>query len=251
MTRLMRTLAAVVALVVAVGACAEAVPPSGGTPSPAATPAIDPLDLRYKCEAFPFAPGLLTGAPGTAEQANDPIAAHLRAHLAGEGPDFDSLPDAGWHLTGQDAQHAEFVAVGGDRRLFVVVLKNGPEGWQVTDHGECQPRIELAEGLGAAEWAFDPAKPKPGPATQVFDALVTELSCNSGQPADGRVVGPQIVSSAETFLVIFAVRPRPGGQDCQANPSTRVRVDLGEPLGDRKLLDGGRFPPGDPAQPRP
>jgi len=249
MTRHRLTLASVVALAMAVSACGQVVPPSGGISAPDATAAIDPLDLRYTCEAFPFAPGLLTGGPGTAELANDPAAAHLRAALQGEGPDLDFLPDTGWHLTGQDAQRAEFVTVGGDQ-IFVVVLRNGPEGWQVTNYGDCQPRIELAEGLGAAEWAFDPAQPKPGAATQVFDALVTELACNSGKPADGRIVGPQIVRSADTVLVIFAVRPRPGGQDCQSNPSTRFKVDLGEPLGERRLLDGGRLPPGDPTQPR-
>lgn len=105
-------------------------------------------------------------------------------------------------------------------------------------------------GLGAAVWTLDPAQPKPDATTQVFDALVTEVSCNSGQPADGRIVGPQIVKTAETVLVTFAVRPRPGDfQSCPTNPSTRIRVDLGEPLGDRELLDGGRVPPGDPNEP--
>lgn len=245
--RLLR-LAVVVTLVVAVGAGVEAVLPTGPA-SPDANAPVAPLDLRYTCGAFPFAPGLLTAGPGDAEQANDPAAGHLRAFLAGEGPDFDFLPDAGWHLTGLDAQQAEFVTVGGDLRIFVVSLKNGIEGWQVTNYGDCQPRVELAGGLGAAEWAFDPSQPKPGAATQVFDVLVTEMSCNGGQPADGRIVGPQIVRSADTVLVIFAVRPLPGGHTCQSNPSTRTRVDLGEPLGDRKLLDGGRLPPGDPAQP--
>ena len=105
-------------------------------------------------------------------------------------------------------------------------------------------------GLGAAEWTFDPAQPKPDATTQVFDALVTEMSCNSGQPADGRIVGPQIVKTAETVLLTFAIRPRSGDfQTCPSNPSTRIRADLGEPLGNRTLLDGGRVPPGDPTQP--
>jgi len=74
--------------------------------------------------------------------------------------------------------------------------------------------------------------------------------CSRPLTPAGRIVGPQIVKSADTVLVIFAVRPRPGGQTCPSNPSTRIRVDLGEPLGERTLLDGGRLPPGDPTQPR-
>jgi len=153
-------------------------------------------------------------------------------------------------MTGMDGRLAEFVSVGRDLGMKSVSLENGATGWKVTGWGECQPRVVLPNGLGPAEWAFDPEQPKPGPATQVFDVLVTELSCNSGQPADGRIVGPQIVKSADTVLLIFAVRPRPGGHTCPSNPSTSVKVDLGEPLGDRKLLDGGRLPPGDPTAPR-
>ena len=256
MTRRRLTLAAVIALALTLGACGEAVPPSetSSLDATATDAPFEALDLRYTCGAFPFEPGLLTAGPGDDEQADDPVAAALRAHLAGVGPDIDFLPDTGWHLAGKDAQNAEFVTVGGDLGMKVVVVsngENGSDGWKVTGWGQCQPRLQLPTGLGSAEWAFDPAQPKPDATTQVFDAMVTEMSCNSGQPADGRIVGPQIVKSADTVLVIFAVRPRPGDfQTCPSNPSTRIRVDLGEPLGERELLDGGRLPPGDPTQPR-
>jgi hypothetical protein len=256
MPSIRRAAAIVLGLGLLVAACDPAAAPpaaSEASPSSATASAIpgvgDPLDLRYTCGAFPFAPGLLSAGAGNDEQADTAAAAALRAHLALEGPDFDSLPDRGWHLAGTDARSAEFVTVDGDLVKSVVVA-NGADGWKVSGWGECQPRIHLPAGLGAAEWTFDPAQAKPGPATQVFDALVTELSCNSGQPADGRIVGPQIVKSADTVLVIFAVTPRPGTHDCQSNPPTRAMFDLGEPLGERGLFDGGRFPPGDPAVPR-
>jgi len=233
------------------GTPSGSVPPGGSAP-PQGGGAINPVDLHYSCGAFPFRPDLLTAGPGNDERANNPAAAALRAHLAGAGPDIDFLPDTGWHMTGMDGRVAEFVTVGGDLGMKSVSLENGPNGWKVSGWGDCQPRLQLPGGLGSAEWAFDPAKSKPGPATQIFDALVTELSCNSGKPADGRFVGPQLVKTETTVLVIFAVRPNPqgGAQTCPSNPSTRIPVDLGEPLGPRKLLDGGRLPPGDPANPR-
>lgn len=250
MTRRLLTLATVIMLVLSLGAGLQAVLPSGASDASATMAPRAPLDLRYTCGAFPFEAGLLTAGPGDDEQGNDPAAAALRTHLAGVGPDIDFLPDTGWHLTGMDARVAEFVTAGGDLGMKAVALENGADGWKVTDWGDCQPRLQLPAGLGSAEWAFDPAQPKPGAATQVFDALVTEMSCNDGQPADGRFVGPQIVKSVDTVLVIFAVRPLPGGHTCPSNPSTRITVDLGEPLGERQLLDGGRLPPGDPTQPR-
>jgi hypothetical protein len=166
-------------------------------------------------------------------------------------PDIDFLPDTGWHLVGMDARSAEFVTLGGDLGMKMVEVASGPAGWKVNGWGDCQARVVLAGGLGDARWAFDPAQPAPEATTQVFVAMVTENACNSGKPADGRIVGPQLIKSPASILVIFAVRPAPGDIAlCPSNPATRVQVDLGEPLGDRKLLDGGRLPPGDPSEPQ-
>lgn len=249
MTRRLLDLVLAVTLALAASACTDAVAPSGAS-SPDGGAGTLGLDLRYTCGRFPFGPEVLTAGPGNAEQDAGPAAAALRAHLAGEGPDIDFLPDTGWRLAGMDALTAEFVVVGGDLGMKMVSLENGAAGWKVSGWGDCQPRVQLPADLGSAEWAFDPAQPKPSAATPTFDAMVTEMECNSGQPADGRIVGPQIIKSADTVLVIFAVRPRPGSQSCPSNPATRIGVDLGEPLGGRTLLDGGRLPPGDPTKPR-
>ena len=76
---------------------------------------------------------------------------------------------------------------------------------------------------------------------------MTERECASGKSSEGRVVGPDILEVGDEVLVTFAVRPLGGDmQSCPGNPVTRVAVDLGSPLGDRQLLDGGTLPPGDP-----
>jgi hypothetical protein len=262
----MRSIAGLVVLVlanVASAACAPLPAPpatvtptadAAATPPPPAsvTPTADaaataPPALSYSCGSFPFDPAILTSGPGTDELADDAVAGALRAHLAGVGPDFDLLPDSGWHLVGADGKSAEFVATGPTGGAVNVVLTNGPGGWSVSGWGECQPRVVLAAGLGPAEWIFVPNEPRPLPMTQVFDAMVGEISCAGGKTADGRVVGPQLVKSESTILVIFAVRSLAGAQTCQGGaPLTRVTVDLGESLGDRQLLDGGQFPPADP-----
>ncbi len=224
-------------------------PSDESTESVAETPPVDATDLRFSCGGLPFASDLLTGPPGTDEQAADPAAAALRAHLSSGGAEVDFLPATGWYLVAKDGPVAEYIALDDRGGVVSVSLELQGSTWHVTGWGQCQPRAVLGPGLGPAEWAFDPAQPRPDASTQVFDALVTELSCNSGQPADGRIVGPEIIRTADQVLVIFAVRPRPGAHDCPSNPSTRVRVDLGEPVGERALLDGGRFPPGDPSEP--
>lgn len=88
------------------------------------------------------------------------------------------------------------------------------------------------------------------PGTQVFDVMVLEFDCASGQTAEGRVKPPIIEWSSDTVTVTYRIRPielKEGeGVTCQGHPPTPQRLDLGMPLGDRRLLDGGPEPPREP-----
>jgi hypothetical protein len=219
---------------------APAPSPSGAT----GIRVVDPGDLRYTCESFAFDAGALA-RPANDELDDTPVAGALRAHLAQGGPDIDLLPDKGWRLTGQDGTSAEFVTLDADGPKVVVVANDGGV-WRVTGWGDCQPRRVLPAGLGEADWVLAPGQPAIGPDTGQFDALVTERSCASGQSSEGRIAGPDLFQAGGDLLVTFAVRPLPGDQTCPGNPATRVTVDLGEPLGDRRLRDGGSLPARDP-----
>lgn len=98
--------------------------------------------------------------------------------------------------------------------------------------------------VGQAVWW--PAKAV-GPNTQEFDVMVLELECASGNTAWGRIKPPTIESNNDSVTVTFKVRPitvaEGEGVDCQGHPPTAHRLDLGEPLGGRRLLDGGTQPP--------
>jgi hypothetical protein len=100
---------------------------------------------------------------------------------------------------------------------------------------------------GVATWALAPGQDI-GPETTEFVAMVTERACASGQSSEGRIVGPQIEHyvNDRTLTVTFQVRSLDGVQACPGNPPTAVTVVLGEPLGNRRLLDGGREPPAEP-----
>lgn len=246
MTGPRRILATIVVLASLAGCGAS--PGSAASPSATADSSVAEDDLRFSCGRFPFGAEIMTAPARHDEDALNPAADALRRHLALGGPDIDFLPDEGWTLAGMDAGLAEFVTVGGALGMKSVSVENKGGGWKVSGWGDCRPTIVLADGLGAAEWAWG-GPGDPGPETRTFDALVTEMMCASGRSSEGRIVGPVIVPSAETVLVMFAVRSL-GGGTCPSNPSTRVTVDLGEPLGDRQLLDGGRLPFGDPTKPR-
>lgn len=241
-----RRLTPALVLTLLAAACAPSAPVSDSASGDGAIPPVAATDLRYTCGAFAFGPDVLVMA-GQAELADNPVAAALRAHLTQRGPDIDFLPDHGWILAGMDASSAEFVTLGGDKGMKVVTLASGPAGWQVTGWGDCQARRVLPAGLGDADWVLVPGQPPIGPDTRTFQADVTERACASGRSSEGRIAGPEILAIADQVLVTFAVRPFGGGvQTCPSNPPTRVTVDLGEPLGDRVLRDGGTLPPRDP-----
>lgn len=214
-----------------------------GRPSPSA-PALtsDPIavanDLRYACSGFPFDPAIAK-EPGIAEAGIDDAAAALRAALVPGGlPDAGiAVPAAGWHLTGQDATSVEFVNFANGRVMYIRLERKASGEWGAAGWGDCQPEILLPDGLGVATWEPDPVEPAPGPKTTIFTALVTERACASGRSADGRIVGPRVLALEDRVLVVFGVRSRGGAQTCQGNPSSRVKVELGEELGDRELVD--------------
>jgi hypothetical protein len=237
---------AAVAVVLTLAACAsDPAPPSNATTGP-------PPALRFSCgdPAFTFPPAALTGPIG-AELFPDPAAATLRAHLAGDGPDFEWLPDAGWRRlvdTGagvlfQAANPGPDAAAGS--MVFVAVAVSA-EGWQVTGWGECQPEPVLGPAIGVARWWPDPAKPIPEVASTGLDVLLVERACASGRPPVGRVLAPVVTSAPDAVTILLAVRSAGGGQDCQGNPPFALRVELPEPLGERRLLDGSTLPPRDP-----
>lgn len=107
---------------------------------------------------------------------------------------------------------------------------------------------DAVEGrVGPASWWVDPAGGAVEAASLTVPALVREVACASGHPPNDRLLEPEVFSSADAVLVTFWVRLRPGPQDCVGNPPFATTLELPEPLGDRRLLDGSVVPPRDAA----
>ena len=200
-----------------------------------------PDGARYRCTDFPFDPRIVDLQPGTAERNDDPRAAALRAHLQEPG-EPGLLPGSGWHLVGSDANRAEFIAKSINGYASVSLERSDADVWAVTSWGDCEPALVMPGGSPAADWelALDEA---PNRTSTSITVLVSERSCASGKPPDGRIVGPWIVVEARVIRIAFGVTPLPGVQECPGSPAARVVVDLGEPMGDRQLSDFGIWPP--------
>ena len=248
---MVRILCSGLVLVLAVAGCAATSPPQGA-PSPHALP--DELVLaetRYSCDGPPgFLPTILD-EPATAETEDHPSAAALRAAIAEAGPDIDMLPESGYWLASRDERVAEYIArepaAGADPTFVSATIENQGGAWKLVGWGQCRPQL-VVEGLSLATWVLDPDAPAPGPGARAFDALVTERECTSGQPMGARLQPPSVTYGRDSVFVVFAALPQvnQGFATCPGNPPARVRVELSEPLGDRRLLDAAFFPPAEP-----
>jgi hypothetical protein len=111
------------------------------------------------------------------------------------------------------------------------------------DEPEAVAPLARTPGLGApAVWTPDPGNP-PSPDRSTFTALVTRLGCNDG--TTGRVGTPGVTGSETEVIVTFTVKfASEGYHACPGNDQVAVEVDLGQPLGDRVLLDGACQPSG-------
>jgi hypothetical protein len=245
----MRThrLLVVLAAALALAACGSTPP----APSDAPPDGPDLGAIRYSCGEPPgFLPGILD-QPANAELEEHPSAAALRAAIAQAGPDIDLLPATGYWLVRRDDRVAEYLArtPGGEVEFAHATVERQGGPWKLGGWGQCRPRIVLP-GLSQTTWTLDPDVPEPGAGSTTFTALVMETTCTGGQAMGGRLQPPSITYGPDSVLVVFAARPLEGEAfSCQGNPSTRVVVQLREPLGPRRLLDAGVFPPAEPVAP--
>lgn len=212
---------------------------SGGGPS--SSGGSDPAISRVTCDDVAFDLALLD-QPGGAENADDAAAVALRQHLA-SGMETDFLPAAGWIEAVRTASRVLFIAPteGG---LARVDMKLDGGQWRASGWGGCTLRPEVPFGMNIATFRVAPGETLRAETTEL-DVLVTEVECNSGEDAHGRVQEPAVIRSPESVTVIFTVVPRPGGHTCPSNPATPFHLVLPEPLGDRALLDGSSIPPRD------
>jgi hypothetical protein len=75
------------------------------------------------------------------------------------------------------------------------------------------------------------------PSSTSFLAVVWRQGCNGGRT--GQVLAPTIQKTESEIVVTFSVTPKQtGAAACPGNNEVTYKVDLGEPLGGRALVDG-------------
>jgi hypothetical protein len=186
--------------------------------------------------------------PARAELGAHASAAALRGALRTElAADF--YPTSGYWLVGLGQARADYIARSEsiDSPFVFASFEIQSGTWKLSWSGACHPSLVL-DGLSVATFGLDPASP-PDRQARSFTAKVTEIACTGGQPMGDRLLPPSVTYAPGAVIVFFSARPLSGDHDCPGNPPTRVVVELREPLGGRRLLDGAFFPPADPNAP--
>lgn len=242
--------ASVVVLMVALAACVPSVSPSSAAPGGPVV-SVDGGGGLVSCGGVPFPPSALADGPDPLAMSATPYGV-FGEFIRRSEPDIDWLPDDGWHVL---AAAPEAVAIGqfdaraapGESSAIVVSVTVFQGGWRVTGWGGCRPEPVLPDGLRAGEWWLAEA---PGPDDRVLSALVGERSCASGRSPRGRIAPPSIAYGETAVTITIGIRPLEGMQTCPGIPPIPFEIELREPVGDRTLLDGGAWPPLDPARPQ-
>ncbi len=159
-------------------------------------------------------------------------------------------PRTVWSIEGIDPSLAIVSINGNGERQVYYYRGEGPPPGELPKG--LRERIKTVEGPAetdgyargdAAVWRIAP-KQHLSTSTTRFKALVTRLECNSG--VTGKVLRPTVKASESTVVVTFAVsRDEDRAGDCQSNEWVPYQVNLGEPLGDRALVDGECLPGGE------
>lgn len=196
-----------------------------------------PPDTPVECGGISFPLGALD-ALTPLENVDPDLVAVLDGWIGTE--EGGSWPQDGWQLLTDDGERAEFIRIGPDG-VASVSAEMGVNGWiwsGAGGGGPCDVRRVLPDGLGEVEWALDPAFPAPGADATELRVLATERACASASELGDRLLGPDVVETADAVYLAFAAIPLTGDQECPGNPPSPVTVQLADPLGDRELIDG-------------
>lgn len=113
--------------------------------------------------------------------------------------------------------------------------------WDIVESSTCAPTLDLGE-KSAGLVTLDPSQPVSPESTKIA-FLVTEVDCNSGQNAVGRLGLVQLTETESTVEIVIGVLPSGAtSASCQGNPGTPFTVEIQQPVGTRAVLNAAVVP---------
>jgi hypothetical protein len=233
-----RFLSAVALCSVLLAACGSPEEPVGPASQP--SPTSSGSAILYTCGGPSFDPAKLEG-PGNLEDEESALGEALRALLA--TPDGAMGGAESWRILSQDEEQ---VVVGapspGDDHAYVsATFRRAGSGWEAAGWGDCSPKADIGK-RSIALWEL--TEPVNEGTTEV-QISVHEVACSSGRKLKEEQIQVDVEYREDSISILTSADPLAPQEayNCIGNPSTSITVRLDEPVGDRKLVDAGAYPP--------
>ena len=206
-----------------------------------------------------FAPSALLG-PAPALDPGDPAVMMLIQQIdyAAQGPQVrmpwrreTRSPDelaallAGWRELAGTPERRIFGKGVPPRLITVGVKRERGERWAISAVSPARQLRASRAGVRASSFRVDPDTP-PAPQDCQLRLLVTEQTRAGGRLAFGRFQAPDLYLDAEEVLLRCFITPLEGWQAGTRRWETPVIVELPEPLGSRRVVDGAIYFAGAP-----
>ncbi len=244
-----RSLATLVACFFALGAGA---PSAVASPSPGSDPVVAEWPhwpYQVSCGGVSFDPVSVFSGPAGAETGTLPSELALRQFLADPTIALLSLSGTGWRLASESATEAVFISGRLAEGLESVRLELTEGSWKLVGGGTCTPQSDL-QGLPVVDWRLTSEQPALNENTRRLRITIGGGPCNSGVPY--HPLKPVFRQLGKRLLMTIMINPpSPGPKTCEGVQQPPFTVTLPGKLGDRKLFDGGTYPPLSAAETRP
>lgn len=143
-------------------ACAGGSPPAPrgpGEPAPQVLQAVtDAPDLLASCGGHDFPIAALDAAP--ADQVGPEFDALRQVLMRHSGELEEMFAGQTWRLVDRTDDKLVFLADSANGLLYVALRHQGGQ-WAFGNGGDCQLHAVIGDGIGAAQWWFDPRRPLP------------------------------------------------------------------------------------------
>lgn len=141
---------------------------------------------------------------------------------------------------------ASDITTGPQTAIIVPALESIPPTASSPSTSDARPDTSSSPTTAAVAAPSDPAfwampQQQLDSTSTTFVANVVRLGCNGG--VTGEVFEPEIVIDDSRIVITFTVESAPAGR-CPTNDAVPYVVDIGQPIGDRQLVDGACLPGG-------
>ena len=222
------------------GACGEEGPPATGPAAPEDDPGAS---LEYSCwgEGTPYRLDPPYDRDEVPEAAWDALDRIQDTHVAMGSQNLDD-----WDVVILEDDRIEFLNEqdsGGDLPYVQISFTRTDQGrWKWDGGGECRIKAIPPGDLHVVEWWLSE---QPVAGDKVLHVEASELDCTGGTKRKPEEFVPQVAYSEDRIeIAVFVESLDLEAATCPSNPSTKLEIELDEPIGERTIVDASEYPPG-------